>query len=347
MTPDASFEHAIFSKNSPLIADMLLKYSTSSKNDLIMPAVSKKNIERANATLDKYYTKKEIANTCIKVLFKILEKRSVSKSLKNPLFIEPSAGSGVFMDVMPPNFSDRIVGFDISPSESKHKIIKNDFLKEDFRLKIKNFSNCPFVFIGNPPFGTKSSLAISFLNKALTYGEIVAFIVPIQFKKWSVQSKIDPKARLIFELDLPEKSFEFLGKDYGVRCCFQIWTKKDYLKRTNLRLRKKPDVSHPDFEMYQYNRTQQALKFFEYDWDFAVPRQGYLDYSIKKYKARDCDKKHQWIFFKAKSPQVLENLNKLDFIKLSLKNTGIPGFGKADVVSEYIKTFGLEKTLGV
>lgn len=49
--------------------------------------------------------------------------------------------------------------------------------------------------------------------------------------------------------------------------------------------------------------------------------------------------KQQWIFFKAKNKEILEKLKQLDFTKLSKKNIGIPGFGKADVVQEFLTMF--------
>lgn len=192
------------------------------------------------------------------------------------------------------------------------------------------------VFIGNPPFGKKSKLAIDFLNTALSYSNIVGFILPIQFKKWSVQSKIKKDAKLIFEQNLPENAFEFNGKDYKVRCCFQIWILESFSHTLNdLRIKSKPKTYHEDFEMYQFNRTKEAEKYFDYNWDFAVPRQGYLDYTFKSYSKNECNFKYQWIFFKAKNDTVLERLKNIDFVKLSKKNTGIPGFGKADVIEEY------------
>ena len=51
--------------------------------------------------------------------------------------------------------------------------------------------------------------------------------------------------------------------------------------------------------------------------------------------------KKQWIFFKAKDKETLEKLKSIDFEKLSKKNIGIPGFGKADVVQEFISIYGL------
>jgi predicted RNA methylase len=292
---------------------------------------------KANEKLDKYYTKQCVANQCYLAIKELL--RVAGKKNKDLLFIEPSAGSGVFLNAI----QESKLGFDIAPTkESNHPIQQNDFLNDDlFELLDHKELAKQLIFIGNPPFGTKSKLAIEFVNKSLGYSNIVGFIVPVQFRKWSVQSKINPNARLILDMDLQENAFEFMGKDYKVRCCFQVWALDTFsTKFKDLRIAVKPDTDHPDFEMYQYNRTEQAKKFFDYEWDFAVPRQGYLDYSTKAVSKNDCDIKQQWIFFKAKNKKTLERLKKLDFDKLSKKNIGIPGFGKADVVQEYLAMFG-------
>lgn len=46
------------------------------------------------------------------------------------------------------------------------------------------------------------------------------------------------------------------------------------------------------------------------------------------------------MFIKAKDEIILERLLKIDFEKLSKKNTTIPGFGKADLVKEYKELYG-------
>ena len=184
----------------------------------------------------------------------------------------------------------------------------------------------------------KSSLAIEFINKSFEYSDIVCFVLPIQFRKWSAQSKIRNDAILICDETIGDNAFNFDGKPYNVRCCFQIWVKGDKFKNfENIRISEKPKTNHDEFKMYQYNRTEEAKKFFDYEWDFAVPRQGYNDYTFKAYSKEECDLKKQWIFFKASNEEVLRKLLNIDYKKLSLKNTGIPGFGKADVIKEYEK----------
>lgn len=300
---------------------------------------NKKSLLEKNSQLDKYYTKKDIAFKCYNLINDIIKNKIC---LNDVLYIEPSAGSGVFLDVMEDH--EHRLGFDIEPTENNHKIQYNDFIKDDlFKLLTEDEKNKNIIFIGNPPFGKKAKLAIDFVNKSLNYSNIVGFIVPIQFRKWSVQSKINKNAQLILDVDLEEKAFEFMGKDYKVRCCFQVWVLdlKEYNFK-DLRLNTKPETKHPDFEMYQYNRTEQAKKFFNYNWDFAVYRQGYQDYNFKAFKKEDCNEKQQWIFFKAKDQDTLNKLLNLDFVKLSKKNIGIPGFGKADVIQEFLQMYKKE-----
>jgi len=278
------------------------------------------------ADLDKYYTKVPVARECYERLRELVP--------PGCLFIEPSAGGGAFIEAI--GSDDEIIGFDVLPEHPS--VRQHDFRSSSLldRLTVEQRSR-DLVGIGNPPFGKKASLAIPFLNTSLELFGLVGFIVPVQFRKWSVQSKINPNAKLIVDDILDERSFEFRGKDYAVRCSFQVWS-LGHSEMPDLRIGSKPKTKHEDFDMWQFNRTNKAEKFFDYEWDFAVPRQGYQDYSFKADTAADCDLKKQWIFFKAKSKAILARLLALDFDGLSKKNTGMPGFGKADVVLEYEDT---------
>lgn len=284
--------------------------------------------------LDQFYTDPVVAGKCIE---KLLELLTIPDDF---VWIEPSAGMGSFSNKFK-QLKKEFIALDLDP-------------KIDYARQIDFFEFVPpktkkMVTIGNPPFGKKSKLAINFINKSFSDGsQIVAFILPLQFRKWSVQKQINKNAILIFDEILPKNSFIFNGKPYDVRCCFQIWALNDCdLLKTknfvNLRIKEAPKTTHEDFIMYQYNRTIAAEKYFDYDWDFCVVRQGFYDYSIKYFDKSECDKKKQFIFFKAINKQVLNRLLEIDFEKLSLKNTSTPGFGKADVVTEYERIWGEEK----
>lgn len=279
---------------------------------------------------DQFYTKPGIADYCCEVLKKKLESNI---NFENRKFLEPSAGTGVFIDSVRKVFGDetKIDAFDIDP---KHKDIKKaDFLKKELEGE--------YITIGNPPFGKRSSLAIDFFNKAAKHSDVIAFIVPLQFDKYSVQKHLDSRFKLIHSEILIPNAFIYNGKSYQVRCCFQIWTTLE-TDNKNLRILKAPATTHPDFEMYQYNNTEEALKYFDktiYKWDFAVYRQGFYDYTERITDPKELNKRIQYIFFKAKTPEVEKRLRALDFEKLSHKNTTTPGFGKADVVQYYKEVY--------
>lgn len=140
---------------------------------------------------------------------------------------------------------------------------------------------------------------------------------------------------------MEDYSFIHNDKDSNIRCCFQIWTKLE-TSYPDLRIKTPPKTTHKNFEMFLHNNTKATLKYFDktkYEWNFAVPRQGYYDYSLRIEDEKELQKNIQYIFFKTEDKKVLENLKNIDFEKLSRKNTTIPGFGKADIVAYYEEVF--------
>lgn len=297
---------------------------------------AKKRQEEA-AAKDQYYTAPKAVKQCLDLLWPQLAQDPAP--LDGLWFVEPSAGAGAFL--LPLERAGRSVwGGDIDP---KHpRIHRHDFLADPFPAPPPGTTGV--VVVGNPPFGRKSKLALAFINKALDHAPWVGFVVPIQLKKWSAQSQVRGDARLLIDQDLPEDSFEFQGKPYLLRCCFQVWTRHDEttVRGINLRLKHKPRIDHPDFTAWQYNRTDQALHTFDKPWDFAMLRQGYGSFKeLHGPSARaTLDRKKQWIFVQAHSPEALATLKSLDYERLSKKNTGMPGFGKADLVEAYERQKG-------
>lgn len=285
---------------------------------------------RQAAAADQYFTRVEVARKCLGEMVLLIGPQCAEKYL----WVEPSAGNGSFLGELAQMNLDAWGG-DIDPQHPD--VVKHDYLADP--LPALPCGKAGAIVIGNPPFGKKSKLAVAFINQALAHSGLVGFIVPIQLRKWSAQKQVNPQARLILDQDLPEDAFLFMGKPYKLRCCFQVWTTwpDTSIGGENLRLRGAPKTRHEDFEAWQYNCTQEAMKFFDYDWDFAVLRQGYGDFSIlhpPQDRAR-LDRRRQWIFIKAKNKKALEVLRGLDYQALSQRNTGTPGFGKADLVDAY------------
>lgn len=280
--------------------------------------------------LDQFFTKEDVSKECVKSTISILNQFDID--IDNSLFVEPSAGYGCFLD----NIQEKgmsIKGYDIDPK--RRDVIKNDFLKQDL-----NFNDKKVVIIGNPPFGSKGKTALDFIKKALEYGDFVCFILPNNFQKYSMQRLLPQEIRIVYQRKLPKNSFYIVRerkREVDIGCIFQILTKKNGNK--DLRIRKKPDISHNDFFLYQYNNTPQALRYFDNDFDIAVFNQGYGKYPTIKTKAEDCNKRKQWLLIKAKNNTILSNIKKMDFKKLADNNTTVKGFRKADFVAEYKRLY--------
>jgi hypothetical protein len=160
-------------------------------------------------TIDKYYTKTELAEYCI------LKFNTIIKPNSKDSIIEPSAGNGSFSNYLFNNYKN-VVAIDIEPENDN--IIKQDFLKYKWKDNICHV-------IGNPPFGRQSSLAKKFIKHSATFSESISFILPKSFKKESFKKVFPLEFHLIYEEDLPDNSFVVKDKLHDVPCVFQIWKK--------------------------------------------------------------------------------------------------------------------------
>lgn len=109
---------------------------------------------------DKYYTPREISKYCINKTFEVLSGCEISE------IVEPSAGNGSFSEQI-----ENCVAYDIEPENNF--ITKQDFLGLELDYKKGR------LFIGNPPFGARNTLAKKFYDKCCNEGDYIAFILPI------------------------------------------------------------------------------------------------------------------------------------------------------------------------
>ena len=134
-----------------------------------------KTSPRDMVELDQFYTQPHIAKRCWDVL-----NSTVDTSLAR--FIEPSAGTGVFYDLLP----EGSIGIDIDPQHDN--LIEADFL--GWGPDRDDPSNT--VIVGNPPFGSRGRMAVRFFNHAAVIAETVAFIVPVIFRKYFIHKQLPP-----------------------------------------------------------------------------------------------------------------------------------------------------------
>ena len=155
--------------------------------------------------LDQYFTKPLIARQCVDVLGDLSRYDCV---------IEPSAGSGVFLDAIDHPFK---IGLDIAPQHAE--VLRQDWLKYEI---------CPsyasVLVVGNPPYGQYHRLSTAFLKYAFTFMNVrtIAFILPNVYRKHTRQRIIPPEWRIVSQMELPRNSFTLNGLDYHVPTSFFV-----------------------------------------------------------------------------------------------------------------------------
>ena len=176
-------------------------------------------------TIDKYYTKDNVVELCLNLVKKYIEIST------DDLIVEPSAGNGSFITGIK-SLTNNFRFYDLEPDNDE--IIKQDYLLYEYANIKEIFSK--IHIIGNPPFGRQSSFAIKFIKKSCEFCDSVSFILPKSFKKDSLKKTFPLNFHLIFEIDLPDKSFLVDGVEHDVPCIFQIWQKKTTNRIVNAKL---------------------------------------------------------------------------------------------------------------
>ena len=165
-----------------------------------------------NKIFDQFYTKREVAQTCVKALEKFVK-------LEDSVVIEPSAGNGAFLEYLPAG----TIAMDLDPKKSEIK--QRDFFEYHMEPNEK-----PVVVVGNPPFGLCNRLSMGFFNHAAKncHADFIAFIIPKTWRKRSIVIRLDHAFHKIYDVDVPQKAFD--DNKVHVACCFQIWERRDVLR---------------------------------------------------------------------------------------------------------------------
>ena len=261
--------------------------------------------------LDQWFTKQSVADMCVSKLHEM----GLITEFTN--VIEPSAGEGSFVKSLSKYVDGNyIFAYDIDP--------KHDYVEQQDWLQFDGVFDKGTVVVGNPPYGRKAKLAVDFINHSLDVADTVAFIVPLALStSWTAQKNVRSDASLVYEMKLPKNSFTFDGKSVDVPSVFQVWRKCS----DNLRLTK-PQTEHPELEIKIYNKTKNAEKWLDWDWDIAVKRNSKNgEFTTNR---EEVTNDTHWILIKGD----IELLSKIDWSKLN-DNKMTAGMGKADVIKAY------------
>ena len=188
---------------------------------------------------DKYYTSPELAEYCVKKTKEIIGEENITE------YIEPSAGSGVFLDYLDkPYFA-----YDIEPEDDR--IVKQDYLSLELDYKK---GRC---VIGNPPFGDRCNLYRKFYNKSCKIADYIVFISPIKLLNNTRQNY---KFDLIYSEDLGLNNYSGVE----LHCCLNIYG------RPKNELNKKISNKLKDVSIYR----EDDKKYNEILEDFKICRMG-------------------------------------------------------------------------
>ena len=264
----------------------------------ICPVEHMTGADMDHRTLDKFYTRPDVARACLRIALAHAGARPYH-------WVEPSAGSGVFWALLP----DRKSGMDIAPEHP-------GIARRDFLTWTPNPAQGPFFLVGNPPFGKNASLAVRFFNHGAQFSDAIAFIVPRTFRKSSLQHRLNPAFHLQEEWLLPLDAFTFQDKPYAVPCVFQVWT-----RAATPRLLTRPPIAHPDFSFVQAE-----------DACFALQRIGVNAGRLRLDIAATNASSHHYI--KTHHPDTMRNFTRLSF-DTRWDTSGNPSISKREIVAEY------------
>jgi 4-hydroxy-3-methylbut-2-en-1-yl diphosphate synthase IspG/GcpE len=157
-------------------------------------------------------------------------------------------------------------------------------------------------------------MAIKFIKKSCEFCDTISFILPKSFKKDSLKKSFSLFFHLIFEIDLPDKSFLVDKIEYNVPCIFQIWEKKDFNRIVNEKL-------EPLNFMF-VKKTENP--------DISFQRIGVNAGTIDK----NIDKKSIESHYFIKS--ITDNINKLSSINYDFNNTvGSKSISKQELIFKF------------
>lgn len=212
------------------------------------------------------------------------------------LFLEPAGGSGNFIESAFDYGFKSIISFDIEPNHPK--IIQADFLETQLNIT-------DAITVSNPPFGRNNSLSIPFFNQAAKFSDVIVFIVPRSWRKWSIQNRLDENFHLIKDTDLDLNYVDLQGKQISnknyLKTCVQFWQKQKH-KRQIVKIKDQGFITKSNPE-----EADVALTVFGFNC-------GKVERSFERIK------NSTKIYLKVENPHIIDVLESIDYSRFS-KNT--------------------------
>jgi len=275
---------------------------------------------------DQFFTPETTAKYCYSKFKEVFKKYNNSE--KEYTFIEPSAGNGVFLKLLP---IERRCGLDIEPKF-------NEIIEQDY-FNWNPDENKKYVVIGNPPFGLRGQLALKFINHS-KFAEYVCFILPPLFDS---DGRGTPRQRVVgLNLIHSEKLDTIFhspnGKHINVKCIFQIWSKfhknDSYVikknENNNIKIYSLSDGGTPS--------TTRNKKMF-YKCDVYIPSTCFGKNQMKYYESFDNlpYKRGYGIVFIKDKKQNLKKFKNIDWSEVAFQSTNSAYNIRSSQITEKLK----------
>jgi hypothetical protein len=163
---------------------------------------------------DQFFTPDQVTRKCWTIFNEVTK--------VNPdeyTFIEPSAGDGAFLKVLP----QRTIAMDVEPRNER--ITRQDYLTWTPAPPTANQNK--YIVFGNPPFGLRGHVALNFINHSHQFADYVCFVLPQLFES---DGKGSPRKRvkgynLIYSEKVSAPFYTPENTNVDVNGVFQIWSK--------------------------------------------------------------------------------------------------------------------------
>lgn len=157
--------------------------------------------------VDAYNTTTDVAKTCVGIMHDIM--REAGHSPESYQYVEPSAGSGPFLKWLP----NDTIAMDILP---RHTVIR----RGEFLTWNPPHSDRPYAVVGAPPLGKYSDVSVAFINKALSFADMVGMVVQRRIKPSRISG------RILHTLPLERGAvLDMTGRPIRYKMEWNVWSK--------------------------------------------------------------------------------------------------------------------------
>lgn len=164
----------------------------------------------------------------------------------------------------------------------------------------------------------------------MNWANIIAFILPRTFRRSSVQNKLNNHFHLVYDVDVPTNPCCF-KPIMMVKCCFQVWEKKNSIRKFI-----KLSIKHMDWDFLPFGSKDKFGQPTPKDADFAIRAYGGKIGKIEKNNLNNLRlKSWHWIKSNIDINVLIDRFANLDYSN-SLNTARQNSMGKGELVKLYI-----------